>query len=69
MAGHDDTRQRSAQAGTSTRPRLEYAAPVIVDYGTVEELTAGCHGSPKDFHGKNNALTDRNSRGMCLSSP
>ena len=46
-----------------------YERPTIVDYGTVEELTAGCHGSPKDFHGKNNALTDRNSRGMCFSSP
>jgi hypothetical protein len=46
-----------------------YERPRIVDYGTVEELTAGCHGSPKDFHGKNNALTDRNSRGMCFSSP
>lgn len=46
-----------------------YEKPTIVDYGTVEDLTAGCHGSPKDFHGKNNALTDRNSRGMCFSTP
>jgi hypothetical protein len=46
-----------------------YEKPAIVDYGTVEQLTAGCHGSPKDFHGKNNALTDANSRGMCTSTP
>jgi hypothetical protein len=52
-----------------TDTKIEYAKPEIVDYGTVEELTAGCHGSPKDFHGKNNALTDRNSRGMCFSTP
>jgi hypothetical protein len=66
MAGLDQTRPQHASA---TRGAIAYAAPTIVDYGTVEELTAGCHGSPKDFHGKNNALTDRNSRGMCTSTP
>jgi len=63
---HERAESSDGASATSTGG---YEPPSIVDYGTVEELTAGCHGSPKDFHGKNNALTDRNSRGMCLSSP
>lgn len=47
----------------------DYQRPEIVDYGSVQELTAGCVGSPKDFHGKNNALTEVTSRGMCVSTP
>jgi hypothetical protein len=47
----------------------EYTKPEIQDYGSIQDLTAGCFGSPRDFHGKNNALTDSNSRGMCVSSP
>lgn len=68
MADRYESRVSSADE-TSVGAAGGYERPVIVDYGTVEELTAGCHGSPKDFHGKNNALTDRNSRGMCFSTP
>ena len=69
MAREYETRQGFPREVVSMDAKIEYAKPQIVDYGTVEELTAGCHGSPKDFHGKNNALTDRNSRGMCFSTP
>ena len=48
---------------------IEYDKPMIVDYGSVQELTAGCNGSPKDFQGKNNAVTVITSRGMCTSTP
>lgn len=64
-----DEKERGVGGGSVAGAKIAYAKPVIVDYGTVEELTAGCHGSPRDFHGKNNALTDRNSRGMCFSTP
>ena len=47
----------------------EYQKPEIVDYGSVQELTAGCFGMPRDYRGRNNALTDVNSRGMCISTP
>ncbi len=46
-----------------------YTKPQIVDYGRVQDLTAGCNGAPKDFEGKNNALTSVNSRGWCFSTP
>ncbi len=49
--------------------KLEYTKPEIQDYGSIQDLTAGCYGSPRDYHGKNNSLTDGNSRGMCVSSP
>jgi hypothetical protein len=49
-------------------PKPMYQKPEIVDYGSVQDLTAGCHGSPRDFHGKNNALTEVTSRGMCTST-
>lgn len=49
--------------------KIAYTKPEIADYGRVEELTAGCNGSPKDFEGKNNALTAANSRGVCISTP
>lgn len=49
--------------------KVEYVKPEITDYGTVQDLTAGCNGSPKDFEGKNNALTSMNSRGICNSTP
>ncbi|HVO55196.1 MAG TPA: lasso RiPP family leader peptide-containing protein [Solirubrobacterales bacterium] len=49
--------------------QIKYEKPAIVDYGTVEQLTAGCIGSPRDFHGKNNALTEVTSRGFCFSTP
>jgi hypothetical protein len=48
---------------------IVYIKPEITDYGTVQELTAGCFGEPKDFNGKNNALTYVTSRGMCTSTP
>jgi hypothetical protein len=47
----------------------EYTAPKVVDYGSLEELTAGCHGSPSDFQGLNNALTNTTSKGTCTSTP
>jgi hypothetical protein len=46
-----------------------YEKPQIIDYGSVQELTAGCFGEPKDFNGKNNALTYVTSRGICTSTP
>jgi hypothetical protein len=49
--------------------KLKYQKPEIVDYGSIQDLTAGCHGSPRDFHGKNNALVETTSRGMCTSTP
>ena len=49
--------------------KIEYEKPQIVDYGSVEDLTAGCHGTPKDFHGKNNALQEITSGGFCFSKP
>jgi hypothetical protein len=48
---------------------IRYAKPEIADYGSVEELTAGCNGEPKDFQGKNNTLEVVTSRGMCVSTP
>jgi hypothetical protein len=51
------------------KEKLDYTKPEIQDYGSIQELTAGCYGSPRDYHGKNNALTNTNSRGMCVSSP
>jgi hypothetical protein len=50
-----------------TKP--DYSKPEIVDYGSVQELTAGCNGAPKDFEGKNNALEVVTSRGTCISTP
>ena len=53
----------------ATEKKIEYEKPKLVDYGSVQDLTAGCHGLPRDFHGRNNALTDTNSRGICISTP
>lgn len=47
----------------------EYQKPEIVDYGSIQELTAGCFGEPRDYRGKNNALVDITSRGQCYSTP
>ena len=49
--------------------KIEYEKPQICDYGSVQDLTAGCYGSPRDYHGKNNALEEITSRGWCKSSP
>jgi hypothetical protein len=49
--------------------KVEYEKPQVVDYGTVQELTAGCTGPGRDYLGKDNALTSSNSRGMCTSTP
>jgi hypothetical protein len=46
----------------------EYSTPKIVDYGSLEELTAGCTGSPSDYRGLNNALTNSSSKGNCTST-
>ncbi len=47
----------------------EYKSPEIVDYGSLEELTAGCTGTPGDYLGLNNAITSHNSKGTCTSTP
>jgi hypothetical protein len=49
--------------------KIPYEKPQITDYGSVQELTAGCFGMPRDYRGRNNALTDHTSRGMCTSTP
>ena len=48
--------------------KIEYRKPEIADYGSVQELTAGCNGEPADYQGQNNALTSANSRGSCTST-
>jgi len=48
--------------------KIAYAKPEIADYGSVQELTAGCNGTPSDFQGMNNALTAHTSRGSCSST-
>lgn len=48
---------------------IEYTAPAIVDYGSLEELTAGCTGAPADYLGLNNAITNATSKGVCTSTP
>jgi hypothetical protein len=45
----------------------EYTSPQIVDYGSLEELTAACIGSPADYGGLNNAVTSTTSKGTCTS--
>jgi hypothetical protein len=49
--------------------KIEYSRPEIADYGSVQDLTAGCNGSPSDFQGLNNALEQVTSRGTCTSTP
>jgi hypothetical protein len=51
------------------QPKIEYTKPEIVDYGRVQELTAGCHGHTGDFEGVNVALEHATSRGHCISTP
>jgi len=49
--------------------KIDYAKPEIADYGSIQEMTAGCSGTPSDFEGQNNALTAVTSRGTCNSTP
>jgi hypothetical protein len=48
--------------------KIEYVKPEIADYGSIQEMTAGCHGSPSDYQGLNNALVNVTSRGTCTST-
>jgi hypothetical protein len=47
---------------------VNYGKPEIADYGDLRELTAGCNGEPRDFQGRDNALTAHTSAGNCTST-
>jgi hypothetical protein len=60
---------RLAHSHEPKEVNVDYSTPKIVDYGTVQDLTAGCNGSPADFEGLNNALVAVTSKGTCISDP